>query len=63
MARTYGGTLHLGGGLLGDLAHEVVGSVASIEGDLVPGGDGLALVVEEHPELQAGILTLKHNHQ
>jgi hypothetical protein len=35
------GHLHLGGGLLGDLADEVQVAIASIQGDLVPAGDHL----------------------
>jgi len=41
-ARTHGGHLHLGGGLLGDLADEVQQAVARVQGDLVPAGDLLA---------------------
>lgn len=44
--------LHLGGRFLGDLADKVEGTVAGVEGDVVPCGDGSTLGVVEDAELK-----------
>ena len=50
--------LHLRAGLLGDLADEIEGSVGVFERDVVPPGDGLALVLDEDAEVGRGALAL-----
>jgi hypothetical protein len=53
VAHLVGGQLHLGGRLLGDLAHEVEEAVAQVEGDVVPGGHGGALLLHPDAVLQS----------
>ena len=58
VARLLGRDLHLGARLLRDLADEVVGAVGVLEGDVVPPGDGLALLLDEEAEVGGGALAL-----
>lgn len=50
-SNTHSGNLHLGRGLLGDLADVVQHAVVSIQGDLVPWGDGLGCMDKYNIEL------------
>lgn len=53
VARLISGQLHLGGGLLGDLADKVEEAVAGVQGDVMPGGHQCAVLVLENAELQS----------
>ena len=59
VARLLGRDLHLGARLLGDLADEVEGAVGVLQGDVVPPGDGLALLLDEDAEVGGGALALR----
>jgi hypothetical protein len=56
-----GSHLHLGRGLLGDLADKMEGAVFGVEGNIMPSRDGGALGVVENTELKRVSRALQYN--
>lgn len=58
-AGAHRGDLILCGGVLGDLGHKVEQAVASVQGNVVPGGDHISLVAEEDAVVGGGGVALR----